>query len=141
MNPTLSLADIPRPAWIAIMILGFIAFWPIGLMVLAYLFWSGKMRISRDQNWPSWSDKRSGFMSGSENGGCRSRGFRGSSFRGSTGNMAFDKYRDEMLNKLEAEIKGFQEHLDRLRFAKDQDEFDRYMRERQQMANEPKPAA
>ena len=137
MTQTLSLSDIPRPAWLAIMVLGFIAFWPIGLAVLAYLFWSGRMRLNRDYGWPKWSDGKSGFMSGPD-GGCRSRS-RG--FRGSTGNMAFDKYRDETLRRLEEEVKGFQEHLDRLRFAKDQDEFDRYMRDRQQMENEPKPAA
>ena len=42
------LDDMGRPAWIAIMVLGFILFWPFGLAVLAFLIWSGRwMRTSR----------------------------------------------------------------------------------------------
>jgi hypothetical protein len=29
--------DFGRPAWIALMVIGFIVFWPIGLAILAYL--------------------------------------------------------------------------------------------------------
>ena len=41
--------DFGRPAWIALMVLGFIVFWPIGLAILAYLLWSGRdgMRTAR----------------------------------------------------------------------------------------------
>src|SRR5260221_12043881 len=35
--------DFGRPAWIALMVIGFIVFWPIGLAILAYLIWSGRM--------------------------------------------------------------------------------------------------
>ena len=35
--------DLGRPAWIALMVIGFIVFWPIGLAILAYLIWSGRM--------------------------------------------------------------------------------------------------
>ena len=31
------LDDYGRPAWIAVMVLGFIVFWPIGLAILAYM--------------------------------------------------------------------------------------------------------
>ncbi|MFX9169522.1 DUF2852 domain-containing protein, partial [Acinetobacter baumannii] len=37
------LDDLGRPAWIGIMVLGFILFWPLGLAILAYLIWSGRM--------------------------------------------------------------------------------------------------
>ena len=37
------LDDIPRPAWIALVVLGFIVFWPVGLALLIYLKWSGRM--------------------------------------------------------------------------------------------------
>ena len=32
-----TLDDYGRPAWIVVMVLGFILFWPIGLAILAYL--------------------------------------------------------------------------------------------------------
>src|SRR5262249_60164461 len=35
--------DLGRPAWIALMVIGFIVFWPIGLAILAYIIWSGRM--------------------------------------------------------------------------------------------------
>ena len=38
------LHDIPRPFWIAAMVLAFIWHWPIGLAVLAYLIGSGRLR-------------------------------------------------------------------------------------------------
>ncbi|MBV1885825.1 MAG: DUF2852 domain-containing protein, partial [Parvibaculaceae bacterium] len=38
------LEKLPKGAWIAIMVVSFILFWPIGLGVLGYLMWSGKMR-------------------------------------------------------------------------------------------------
>ena len=37
------LDELPRPAWIALMVVAFIVFWPIGLGILAYLIWSGRM--------------------------------------------------------------------------------------------------
>jgi hypothetical protein len=35
--------ELPKGARIALMVLGFIMFWPIGLAILAYLIWSGQM--------------------------------------------------------------------------------------------------
>ena len=32
-----------RGAWIAVMVIGFVLFWPIGLALLIYLFWSKRM--------------------------------------------------------------------------------------------------
>src|SRR6478735_11726939 len=39
--------DFGRPAWITLMVLGFIVFWPIGLAILAYMLWSGRMGCGR----------------------------------------------------------------------------------------------
>ncbi|MBX3447233.1 MAG: DUF2852 domain-containing protein [Parvibaculaceae bacterium] len=105
------LDDLPKGAWIAMMVIGFIVFWPIGLALLFYMIWSGKM-----QGW-----KRDGLH------GCASQ-FR--SHRRSSGNTAFDSYRDDMLKKLEEEQKAFGEFMERLRRAKDQQEFDQFMNER-----------
>ena len=110
MTNAIVLEDIPRPLWIVMMILGFVFFWPIGFGVLAYLFWSGKMRCGNSDNWKSWKS-RSGFM-------------------GSTGNRAFDDYRDQTMRKLEDDAREFRTFMDRLRQAKDKEEFDRFMSQR-----------
>jgi len=52
-----------------------------------------------------------------------------STFR-STGNRAFDDYREETLRRLEEEANEFQAFLQRLRHAKDKAEFDQFMAER-----------
>ena len=49
--------------------------------------------------------------------------------RGSSGNAAFDEYRNETLRRLEEEERQFKEFLDRLRQAKDKAEFDQFMAE------------
>ncbi|MCP4330675.1 MAG: DUF2852 domain-containing protein [Alphaproteobacteria bacterium] len=102
--------DLPKPAWIVLMILGFIAFWPIGLAILFYLLWSGKMRCWKDGNLKEWTHKRTRFSS--------------------TGNSAFDEYREETLKRLEEEQREFTMFVKRLRDAKDQREFDQFMAER-----------
>jgi hypothetical protein len=99
-----------KPAWIALMVLSFILFWPLGLAILAYLIWSGRMGCSNRTSWKDWRP-RHGVM-------------------GSTGNRAFDDYRQETLRRLEEEAREFRDFLDRLKFAKDQEEFDRFMSER-----------
>ncbi|MEQ8284013.1 MAG: DUF2852 domain-containing protein [Parvibaculum sp.] len=104
------LDDLPKGAWIAMMVIGFILFWPIGLGILFYMIWSGKM-----QGW-----KRDGMR------GCSSQFRR----HRSSGNTAFDSYRDEALKRLEEEQKAFGDFMERLRRAKDQTEFDQFMSER-----------
>jgi hypothetical protein len=48
----------------------------------------------------------------------------------SSGNAAFDEYRAETLRRLEEEQKEFREYLERLRKARDKEEFDRFMADR-----------
>ncbi|MGB3810428.1 MAG: DUF2852 domain-containing protein [Parvibaculum sp.] len=115
--PTVAmLDDLPKGAWIALMVIGFILFWPVGLGILFYLIWSGKMQ--------AWK-REHGY-------GCSSAKFRR---HGSTGNSAFDAYRDETLKRMEEEQKAFGEFLERLRRAKDQAEFDQFMAERRAQDN------
>ena len=56
---------------------------------------------------------------------------RGFGFRGfgppSSCNRAFDEYRTETLRRLEEEQTEFKDFLDRLRHAKDKEEFDQFM--------------
>lgn len=47
----------------------------------------------------------------------------------STGNTAFDDYREETLKRLEDEAQEFHTYLDRLRAARDKAEFDQFMSE------------
>jgi hypothetical protein len=122
--------DLGRPAWIALMVIGFIAFWPIGLAILAYLLWSGRMMgCGRDiDRWREraiarWERKRARW----EQGMHRWSGFSGMR---PTGNRAFDEYRAEALRRLEEEANAFHSFLERLRMAKDRAEFDDFMRER-----------
>ena len=102
------LDDYGRPAWLATMVVGFIVLWPIGLAILGYMLWSGRMGCWRK--------------------GERSR--RWGARRESSGNTAFDAYRDETLRRLEEEREAFSTFLQRLRDAKDKAEFDQFMAER-----------
>ena len=126
-----TLDDWGKPAWITVMVLGFILFWPIGLAVLAYLIWSGRMGCgARYAGWHG-EDRRERFERKMERmrarfdgWSARDRGFRPS------GNRAFDAYREETIKRLEDEAKDFREFLDRLRMAKDKAEFDQFMSDR-----------
>jgi hypothetical protein len=59
----------------------------------------------------------------------------------SSGNHAFDEYRSETLRRLEEEQREFRDFLERLRFAKDKQEFDQFMAERRnrQTPEAPRP--
>lgn len=102
------LDDKGKPAWIVAMVLGFIFAWPIGLAILFYMIWSGRMMCGRS----SWKRKL-------ERTGA-----------GPTGNAAFDDYREETLRRLEEEQSAFVGFLEQLRRAKDKAEFDQFMSER-----------
>ena len=129
------LDDIGKPAWIALMILGFILYWPVGLAVLAYLLWSGRMGC--------WNHRRIGHWH--EGGGmgrvhdAMSRWSGGPGMPRSSGNRAFDEYRAETLRRLEEEQREFVQFLDRLRFAKDKAEFDQFLAERRSRPEGPAP--
>jgi Protein of unknown function (DUF2852) len=112
------LDELGKPAWVALAILGFMVWWPVGLATLAFMIGSGRMSkggsVSRwygaaDQMRPAgtwWQPSRS------------------------SGNRAFDEYREETLRRLEEEQREFRDFLARLRMAKDKAEFDQFMAER-----------
>jgi hypothetical protein len=116
------LDDLGKPAWIALMIVSFIVFWPLGLGILAYLIWSGRMGCwSRGHN-GRWQEKMDRMQEkASQWGGWNPP---------SSGNRAFDEYRMETLRRLEEEQKEFKDFLERLRHAKDKAEFDQFMADR-----------
>ncbi len=128
--------DFGRPAWIALMVLGFIVFWPIGLAILAYIIWSGRMGCSarygdmqqwRDRASERWERKRERWERRMQRWGGHGSGLGGFA---PSGNRAFDEYRSEALRKLEEEAAEFRAFLERLRMAKDRAEFDEFMQER-----------
>ncbi len=114
-----TLDDYGKPAWITAMIVGFLLWWPLGLGVLGYTIWSGRMGCGMRRDW-----KTSDF--GREVMRWRS----GMTPFRSSGNAAFDEYRDETLRRLEEEADEFQAFLSRLRKAKDKAEFDQFMADR-----------
>ena len=126
MSIAARLEEVPRPAWIALMILGFFVYWPIGLAILAYLIWGRHLRCTGERWWQNAEGTARRWCSGGH--------------MGSSGNWAFDEYRAETLRRLEEEQREFKEFLQRLRKAKDKAEFDQFMAERRRPAP-PEPQA
>lgn len=129
------LDEFGKPAWIILMILAFVWWWPLGLAILAFLIGSGRMGCWNHNGMSRWQNK----MDRMRSGGCDWW----SSSSSSSGNRAFDDYRTETLKRLEEEQREFKEFLQRLRFAKDRQEFDQFMAERRdrppQDPNAPSP--
>ena len=118
-----------RPAWIALVILGFLVWWPVGLTLLAFSVWSGRMGCGRN-SMERWQDKVSRMQSKMDRVRSRMQGDGGTFWQPTSGNRAFDEYRTETLRRLEEEQREFQEFLARLREAKDKAEFDQFMSDR-----------
>lgn len=116
------------PAWIALMVLGFIIFWPVGLAVLVYLIWSGRMGC--------WKNKRR-YDDMVERGRESVRRWKHGGGFASSGNAAFDEYRADTLRRLEDEQKEFMDFLERLRHARDKEEFDQFMADRARRKDDP----
>ncbi len=138
-----------RPLEIAAVVLGFIVFWPLGLGLLMWKLWRTKngqpadlVQAARNleekvmQSWPEkarrWGCARAQDATSWNNA---SRSFTGSAR--STGNAAFDEWRDGELSrleeehrKLEAAGREFAGHIESLRRAKDREEFEAFMRAR-----------
>lgn len=126
-----------KPQWgpltIALMVLGFVVWWPVGLAVLGYILWGEKFGGS--------AEKAEGFFN-RQKAWCNNQSFRHGhrghgNWRNSSGNAAFDEYRAEQLRRLEEErkrldeeVNAFQEYMRNLHMAKDREEFDRFMRDR-----------
>ena len=127
---------------IAAMVLGFIVFWPIGLAILGYKFWQRKNGAPDLQTVAAntWSSARSAMSGGSTTpwtSGSWMRGFTAPT----TGNRAFDEWKNAELVRLEEERRKledahreFSDYLESVRKAKDREEFERFMNERRNRA-------
>ena len=121
-----------RPAWtpatIAMMIIGFMIFWPLGLAMLAYILWGDRldtMKTDINRATDNMSDRVSKTFCGGRNPSRHSR----------TGNVAFDDWREMEMERLAEERRKldemrneFDDYLRELRRAKDQEEFDSFMK-------------
>ncbi|MEF2070385.1 DUF2852 domain-containing protein [Consotaella aegiceratis] len=122
-----------RPAWtpatIALMVVGFMVYWPLGLAMIAYILWGDRLEgFRRDVN--RSTDR---VMCGMRRAGMRRHGFG----MDRTGNVAFDDWREKELARLDEERRKlneaaaeFEDYARELRRAKDQEEFDRFMASR-----------
>lgn len=117
-----------RPAWtpatIALMVIGFMLFWPLGLAMLAYILWGDRLNAFKNDVNRATDGVFTNFR-------------RASKTYASTGNVAFDDWRSAELERLEEERRKldamrdeFDEYVRELRRARDRDEFDRFMNER-----------
>jgi hypothetical protein len=122
------LDELGKPAWIALAILGFMIWWPVGLATLAFIIGSGRMSCWKGANrWHGAAERR-------QHAGTWWQPTR------SSGNRAFDEYREETLRRLEDEQREFKDFLARLRMAKDKAEFDQFMAERRTRTAPSSPA-
>jgi hypothetical protein len=147
------LDELGRGAWIALVVLGFILWWPVGLAMLGIAAFGryrhggcGPGRWYNASGAPPGANGPSGQTGGpwNSNGngggwGCRPR--RDRSAAPQSGNRAFDEYRAETLKRLEEEQREFFDYLERLRQARDKSEFDSFMAERRNHQPPPPPPA
>lgn len=128
-EPKMTNTALIRPAWtpatIALMVLGFIVFWPLGLAMLAYILWGDRLDgfksdVNRATDGMFKSCKRASHRAAPR-----------------TGNVAFDDWRESELERLAEERRKldemreqFDDYVRELRRAKDQEEFDRFMKAR-----------
>ena len=136
MPITAKLDELGKPAWIALVVLGFMVWWPIGLSALAFTIWSGRMGCGYYGGHDRWQHKiermqrKMDWMRSRMSGGPWN-------YAPSSGNRAFDDYRADTLRRLEEEQREFREFLDRLRHAKDKEEFDQFMAQHRQRPTPP----
>src|ERR1700749_4870183 len=92
-----------KPQWgpltIALMVLGFIIFWPLGLAMLAYILW-GELFGGSSEKAEAWVSKSKAW---SRDGNYNHRSYGYGRWGNSSGNAAFDDYRAEQLKRLDEE--------------------------------------
>ena len=102
------------PLGVAAVVLGFMAWWPLGLAVVAYIIWGGSIDELAQKGIDELKDA---FKSGT-------------SSTPAGGYAAFDAYREETLRRLEEERAEFDAFVLKLREARDREEFEAFMSDR-----------
>ncbi len=109
------------PVGIAAIVFGFMVWWPLGMGILAYIVWGGSV----DDLISDGIDKLRGTINPA-------------SAPASSGNAAFDAYRNEVLRDLEKQQEEFDDFVEHLRQARDREEFERFMDSRKKPARDTK---
>ena len=130
------LDELGRPAWIALTILSFMVWWPIGLATLAFIIGSGRMSCWKNRAVGPWNGGVGAPWSGASENRCAGTWWQPTR---SSGNKAFDEYRQDTLHRLEEEQREFKDFLTRLRMAKDKAEFDQFMADRRGRSDPASP--
>ena len=125
---------------IVLMIIGFAVFWPLGLAMLAWIIWGDEIGAKAEElkgHFRSFSERaprfrQDGWVSAAAPATLRS-----------TNTVTQEMKRlDEERRRLEAMRADFERFLSELRRVKDQEEFDRFMREfRNRTEGGPQPSA
>ena len=101
MNTTALIRPAWTPATIALMVIGFMVFWPLGLAMLAYIIWGDRLDgFKRDVNRAT-----DGVFAGCRRNADKAHRWGHGSTRAGprTGNGAFDEWRDKELERLAEE--------------------------------------
>ncbi|MBP0582868.1 DUF2852 domain-containing protein [Labrys sp. LIt4] len=124
-----------HPLHVVAVIAGFLIWWPLGLAALAYFIWGD--RFPREKVREGFERAKAEFA-----GFTRDQHSHAGHGWSATGNAAFDDYRRETLRRLEEERRrleeegrAFAEFVANLRRARDKEEFDRFMAERNAARN------
>ena len=105
MNTTALIRPAWTPATIALMVIGFMVFWPLGLAMLAYIIWGDRLDgFKRDMNRAT-----DGIFAGCRRGADRTHRWGHRAAR--TGNVAFDDWREKELGRLAEERRKLDETL------------------------------
>src|SRR4051812_43491603 len=128
-----------HPGWIAVTILGFLIWWPIGLALLFFTLGSRKMGCWSHDRADRWQNKMERMQWKMERmkSHMERRGF--GFGPPSSGNRAFDEYRSETRRRLGEEQQEFKDFLARLRHAKDKEEFAAFMNQHRTRPPPPPP--
>lgn len=119
--------DFGSPAWIALMTIGFMVFWPLGLAILLYVMLSGRMWCRKCGETARWQRRTAERRRRRD---WRTRHWGSHGWLHPSDNGDFAEYRYETLCQLENDAQEFHAFLRRLRMAKDRAEFDEVMRDR-----------
>ena len=127
-----------RPFEIGLIVFSFLIFWPIGLALLMWKLWSRSQGY--DGDFFAFAQEQKARMQEAFGGVAREAaqaGWGGPAFMRTTGNVAFDEWREGELARLEEERRklaeaerDFADHIDQLRRARDREEFESFMRGR-----------
>ncbi len=131
-----------KGAWLLLMIASFVLFWPVGLAILAYMIWSGRMGCRNSAFKEEWRGYKQEWRARKREMRDRMRATRNYSHNAfaSSGNSAFDAYKEETLRRLEEEQQEFNDFLDNLRKARDKAEFDQFMAHRRHVVESEDPS-